>query len=78
MSTFHLDCIRLSEGDLPKGDFYCSEECVRVSGADGTGTVAHKIIDRKNEYTKKLLWSGLNHMVISDVVKENDGPGIKR
>ena len=46
--------------------WYCSDECRRHCDSECR-------LDRVQEYSKALLWEGLNHLVRRDAVREGDG-----
>ena len=78
---FHLECIGLSEDDIPEVSWFCSDIC-RNEKASARGkkkkTVVDKFRDLKKEYVETLIWRGLNEMIRRDAIKENDGPRMIR
>jgi hypothetical protein len=56
---FHLECIGLSEDDIPEVSWFCSDIC-RNEKASARGkkkkTVVDKFRDLKKEYVETLIW----------------------
>ena len=77
---FHLECLGLENDDIDVDEWYCCSECKKehASKRSHKNTTVDKFIDRRYEYTKRLMWRGLNDMTRHDAVKENDGPRIIR
>ena len=60
---YHLQCVHLNR--VPKGKWICDAVTERERG-----------VDRKLEYTKAILWMGLNDRVRHSAVRANDGDGM--
>ncbi|WAR25131.1 hypothetical protein MAR_010835 [Mya arenaria] len=69
---FHINCVGLKKGQLPAEDepWFCSKFCSKT----GKSERSFQAVDRKFEYSKYLMWSGLNDLIRRDAVRNNDGP----
>lgn len=73
---FHLECMEMEEDDVPDGDWFCSEDCKEQKGrrrGRKKTSWADKQLDQKSEYTKRVMWRGLNQKCRKDALRENDG-----
>ncbi|XP_061190751.1 uncharacterized protein LOC133198767 [Saccostrea echinata] len=71
---FHIDCLGMSEEDVPEGDWFCSEECRKLKNSrKNKSAISERFRDLKKEYAHRLLWRGLNDLARADAVSENDG-----
>ncbi|XP_069114331.1 LOW QUALITY PROTEIN: uncharacterized protein [Argopecten irradians] len=73
---FHLECVEMTEDEVPDGEWYCSQEC--KTGKKQHTKKRRKVIDilkadRKRYYSVRLIWRGLGQMVRRDAIRENDG-----
>ncbi|XP_069129357.1 uncharacterized protein [Argopecten irradians] len=73
---FHLECVGMTEDEVPDGEWYCSQEC--KTGKKQHTQKRRKVIDvlkadRKRYYSVRLIWRGLGQMVRRDAIRENDG-----
>lgn len=77
---FHLECVNLTEDEVPDDAWFCSANCKKVKIGKVTKekrkSVSIRLTDSKREYSRSLIWRGLNHMVRKDAIKEGDGERI--
>lgn len=80
-SWFHLECLGITEDEVPENDWFCSDDCRNSKSEKGKKKkkkTVDKFHDGKYEYVCHLIWRGMNDMARHDAVKENDGPRMIR
>ena len=60
---FHYECVGLAEETVPEGKYYCSQECKQPGKKAKKDTVAEHLLDRKQEYSRALLYY-LQHILL--------------
>lgn len=74
-SWFHFECLGVDEDDVDEGNWFCSDECKDEYSrkSKSKSKTSDRFRDIRNEYSKHLIWRGLNDLARHDAVKENDG-----
>ena len=73
-SWFHFECLGLDEDEVVEENWYCSDDCkIEAARIRAKHKTVDKFRDIRNEYSKHLVWRGLNDIARHDAVKENDG-----
>lgn len=79
-SWFHFECLDIDEFDADEGNWFCSDECKEEYSRKSKSKfkTSDRFCNIRNDYSKHLIWRGLNDLDRHDAVKENDGPRMIR
>ncbi|KAH3741064.1 hypothetical protein DPMN_047782 [Dreissena polymorpha] len=74
---YHIRCFGIYPKNPPKGRWFCTDDCRSMMGKKGKVEKKRQDVrpnvDFKQNYTKSILWCGLNLLCRRDAVREADG-----